>query len=93
MKSKSAPVIGTQPRHFHESKHRGLFDLRPIFQLCMSAGQFDQFGDLQAYERLSPNILLLYFPEVVVVVNLVEEEFIVLRAEEPSVPEQGEVDE
>ena len=47
----------------------------------MSARQFDQFGPLQAYKYLEPNVILLYFVDAVVVVNLVEEEFIVLRAE------------
>ena len=41
--------------------------------------QFDQFGQLQNYERLGPNIIILYFLNTVVVVNLIEEEFIALH--------------
>jgi hypothetical protein len=59
----------------------------------MSERQFDQFGVLQAYEYLEPNVVLLYFPEVVIVVNLVEEEFIVLRAGAPTSSPQPSVDE
>ncbi len=59
----------------------------------MSARQFDQFGPLQAYEYLEPNVILLYFVDAVVVVNLVEEEFIVLRAEGAANPAPQQVDE
>ena len=59
----------------------------------MSERQFDQFGTLQAYERLGPNILLLYFADAVVVVNLIEEEFIVLQAGDRHAPAQAPVDE
>ena len=70
-----------------------LNDDRAIFSKCMTERQFDQFGPLQGYERIEPNIVLLYFVDVVVVVNLVEEEFIVLRAGEPIVPARERVDE
>ena len=46
----------------------------------MSGRQFDQFRTLQSYEYLGPNVILLYFADAVVIVNLVEEEFIVLQA-------------
>jgi len=59
----------------------------------MSARQFDQFGPLQAYEYLEPNVILLYFVDAVVVVNLEEEEFIVLRAEGAANPVPPQVDE
>ena len=59
----------------------------------MSARQFDQFGALQAYEYLEPNVILLYFPTAVVIVNLVEEEFIVLHANAQPAQPRPEADE
>ena len=59
----------------------------------MSGRQFDQFGPLQAYEYLEPNVVLLYFADAVVVVNIVEEEFIVLQAGGPTAADRPQVDE
>ncbi len=78
----------------HEPIRRGLCRLSiEFFQRFMSGGQFEQFGELQSYEYLEPNLVLLYFPEAVIVVNLVEEAFIVLTAEVEGAPAQLPVDE